>query len=926
MQVRNPIVELHDTRLYRVLVDTDSDYASRITTFVEVIAPILATTERHFPYYTRHDAHHGFRVVRRMEQVIAKSCFEASATNKFIPAEIFLLIAAAYAHDLGMTVFPDEADELLPTLTLKRLPGWETDPTLQAYLRREHSRRGEKYILQNADKLGVPVSLISALDTMMKAHNYSIAELEALDAAFAAQERQLDIRQLAAIVCIGDALEFSDTRVMEGVLDRIKINPIDSARVSYRENMKHVCVGDSLAVNDDGRVIVAGTFQEADVLGLAHSTFDQMEEWVQGYCDIDRRSIQRRLAIRPEPFLRNLVYANGRFERLGVRLNKRSVIDLIASNAVWRTNTGIAIRELVQNAVEACRYRAHHSATVDRYSPEVRVEFDRASRSATVLDNGCGMSERTILNNFLTVGSSRSKEASYLETDYAPIARFGVGFWSVFTIADKAKIETAAFEAYRGSPAEASSADGIAFEVSLDELKDYTVFQPITRPCGTRIVLNFHNDAVFDDIFEHSKGMLLCSEIPVTLVIDDQEIQIPKTVPSVSDTDILGARNRVMDELGVQIFRWRGSLGETELSLGLAYRMVDGRATFLADSSSSLMTAIGGLRHPRTSVCGFSVPIRPDSLCIDLMRVGTFHANHRTPNGFEFSLDRQQLLPNAASERFAREISDLFHTGYREFLAKTNSQEFATIAALRDHAQMHGGNVYDVFTGPALSNAALRYPDLLCFRLFPVSQSDNLNQGAPICIDLSGIQCLTGTIFTLQKRADIRIQGARFISFNPEESQALGVVYEAVRAWIASGTVSTPAYVIEASQLGSMLFDADPESSVRFVRLPSFGPLCIQEMSLERASFSTAPSNILTEVQGTWSGAIYLRSFDTPDGKPYLFLGRHRVLVERSSRLAQHLQELVAAGRRMRVAQTIAYLQEDEQGYMLEEIKDLLSR
>ncbi|HEX5338916.1 MAG TPA: hypothetical protein VFW53_10815, partial [Gallionella sp.] len=184
---------------------------------------------------------------------------------------------------------------------------------------------------------------------------------------------------------------------------------------------------------------------------------------------------------------------------------------------------------------------------------------------------------------------------------------------------------------------------------------------------------------------------------------------------------------------------------------------------------------------------------------------------------------------------------------------------------------------------------------------------------------------LTGTIFTLQKRADIRIQGACFISFNPEEPQTLGVVYEAVRAWIASDTVSTPAYVIEASQLGSMLFDADPESSVRFVELPGFGPLCIQEMSLERASFSTAPSNILTEVQGSWSGAIYLRSFNTPDGKPYLFLGRHRVLVERSSRLAQHLQELVAAGRRMRVAQTIAHLQEDEQGYMPEDIKDLLS-
>lgn len=926
MEVRDPITELHDTRLYSALASTDNDYAQRITRFVGAIAPILATTERHFPYYTRHDAHHGFRVVRRIEQVLDKSCLQADATNAIAPAEIFLLISAAYAHDLGMTVFPDESDGLLCALKLKKSPGWETDPALQAHLRREHSKRGGEYILQNADRLGIPLNLVNALDTMMKAHNFAIAQLDELDAAYAAQERPLDVRQLAAIVCIGDALEFSDTRVMDGVLDRIKVDPSESARISHRENMKHKCVRDSLAVDDDGRVIVSGTFQEEAVLALAHHTFDQMEEWIQGYCDIDRRSKQPRLRIRPEPFLRrNLVFTGGRFERLGVRLNKRSVIDLIASNAVWRTSAGIAIRELVQNAVEACRYRAHHSGPVDRYTPAVRVVFDRTNRTVTVSDNGCGMSEETVLKNFLTVGSSRSKEAGYVEADYAPIARFGVGFWSAFTIADKARIETAAFEAYRGSTATAAGAAGIAFEVSLEELKDYTVFQPVTlRSCGTQVVLTLRNEAVFDDVFAQSREMLLCSAIPVTLVLDDQEVEVPQTVPDVSDVDILGCRSRVMDELGVQIFRWRGAIGETELSLGLAYRMTDGKATFLVDTSSSLMTAIGGLRHPRTSVCGFSVPVRPAPLCIDLMRVGTFLANHRTPKGFEFALDRQQLLPNAASERFAQEIADLFHAGYRQFLATTNSREPAIVAALRDQAQMHGGNVYDTFTGVELSNASERHPDLLCFRLFPVCQDIDFSKVQPICVDLTELQRLTGTVFTLQNRVDIRLQGASFISFDTERPEALRIAYEAVRKWIASDFAMHPAYVMEANRLGSMLFDADPESSVRFITYAPFGSLCIQAMNLERVRFREAQENLLAEVRGRWSGAIYMRTFETPNHKPYLFLGRHRVLVESSSRLAQHLRELVASGRRMRLAETIAHLQEDEAGYTPGAISGLL--
>lgn len=924
MHVRDPIAELHDTRLFSALSSTDQEYAQRITRFVEAIAPILATTARHFPYYTRHDAHHGFRVVRRMEQVIDKSCLRADAANALAPAEIFLLISAAYAHDLGMTVFPDEADRLLRALNLKQHPGWEKHPDLQAHLRREHSKRGGEFILQNADKLGIPVNLVNALDTMMKAHNLAIAQLDTLDAAYAARERQLDVRQLAAIVCIGDALEFSDTRVMEGVLDRIKVDASDSARVSHRENMKHVCVGDSLAVDDDGRVIVSGTFREEAVLALAHQTFDQMEEWIQGYCDIDRRSRLRRLTIRPEPFLRNLAFSGGRFERLGVRLNKRSVIDLIASNAVWRTSAGISIRELAQNAVEACRYRAHHSGPVDQYTPAVRVMFDRMNRTVTVSDNGCGMSERTVLNNFLTVGCSRSKEAGYVDADYAPIARFGVGFWSVFTIADNARIETAAFEGYRGSTATVAGAAGIAFEVSLEELKDYTVFQSVTRSCGTQVVLTLRDETVFDDVFAQSRGMVLCSAIPVTLVLDDQEVQVPQTVPDVSDTDILGSRSRVMDELGVQIFRWHGTLGETELSLGLAYRMVDGKATFLVDASSSLMYAIGGLRHPRTSVCGFSVPVRPNPLCIDLMRVGTFFANHRTPKGFEFALDRQQLLPNAASERFAREIADLFHSGYRQFLATTNSRDPATLAALRDQAQMHGGNVYDTFTGVELSSACERHPDLLCFRLFPVYQDADFSKLQPVYVDITELQRLTGTVFTLQKRVDLRRQGASFLSFDSESPAAMRVCYEAVRKWIATDVVTRPAYVMEANRLGSMLFDADPDSSVRFVTYEPFGPLCIQAMSLERVRFNGAQENLLAEVQGRWSGAIYLRTFQTPNDKPYLFLGRHRVLVEKSSRLAQHFRELANSGRRMRLAEAIAHLQEDEAGYTPEAISNLL--
>lgn len=178
MKIREPITELKETKLYIHLQLLNQEYADRITTFVCEIAPLLATIEKHFPYYTRHDAHHGYQVVRRMENCLLPSCFDSGKPEALIAQEIFLLIAAAYTHDLGMTVFPGEEQALATKLNLPLEPGWQTNEILQRYLRQNHSSRGGKYIDKNAEQLGVPRNLIAALDLLMKAHNDSIPQLQ----------------------------------------------------------------------------------------------------------------------------------------------------------------------------------------------------------------------------------------------------------------------------------------------------------------------------------------------------------------------------------------------------------------------------------------------------------------------------------------------------------------------------------------------------------------------------------------------------------------------------------------------------------------------------------------------------------------------------------------------------------------------------
>ena len=751
MRVMDPMQELRQTRLFKKLNELSGEFAGRIEVFVSKIAPILASTIRFFPYYTRHDANHSYRVVDRIEHILKTDCFEPDNACSLRDREIFLLIASAYAHDLGMAVFPGEEASLAKMLSFSLNPGWETKPALQGYLRKNHSKRGGDYVFKNADVLRVPRNLVGQLDWMMKSHNLSVPELDKnLSEPFAAGQRVIDIRQLSLILCIGDAIEFSDTRVVDGVLELISHDNSDAARKSYRENMKHVCVGDSLAVDLDGRIVVSGTFDDPEVLSLAHHTFDQIEEWTRGYCDIERRSQVRRLRVRPEPFQRRLELRGGRFERLGVRISKKNIIDLISSNAIWRSSTGAAVRELIQNSVEACRYRSFHSSKSDRYIPKVSVRFDRSKKTISVQDNGCGMSERVVLNHFLTVGNSRAREKAYSTDDYAPIARFGIGFWSVFTIAERAQIETLAFEDIRDNSGQ-DKATGIYFEVELKELKDYTVFSDRVLSPGTTVTLQLKPDVVIDEVCDQARKQLLCSEIEMEFTIDSDSFVVPQSVPNVSDEDVLEVIQQRKAELGIDTFQWRGSAGETELALGLAYRKTSGRPTFLDQSGAPLLVRpSGGIRWPIVSICGFCGNFGRAESCFDVPRVGTFFANHRSPRGFEFSIDRQSLLANQAAGESAKAITQLLHSGYREFLRVTGAQSEQAIFELNTESRTGGGNVFDVFTGSELSDAYSSYPDLLCFKLIEVCTGVALGASKIRYWNLTRLAKQNGVVWVIQ--------------------------------------------------------------------------------------------------------------------------------------------------------------------------------
>ncbi|WP_233080906.1 HD domain-containing protein [Rheinheimera soli] len=915
MIVSNPIEELKSTEIYKYLFDIDKEYAGRIEVFVSKIAPILETTQTHFPYYTRHDAHHGFRVCNRIHQILEDDCFECGSKLSLNPVEVFLLIATAYAHDLGMTVFPGEKDSLLANLDIDEHNGWETNSNLQNYLRAEHSKRGGEYINKNYQELDVPKNLVHPLHDLMRSHNLEISKLDfEFKDRIAAQETEIAIKQLSLIVCIADALEFSDTRVVEGVIESLEGKSSPAENRSYMENMKHVCIGDSVAIGTDGRVIFSGTFDDAEVLSLAHNTIDNIEEWVRGYCDLERSSPLKRLKISPQTFSRNLKILGADFERIGVRINKENIINLITSNSVWKSDLGLSVKELLQNAVEACRYRAYNTPAASNYEPKIKVVFDRANNSITVIDNGCGMSKHTILNNFLTVGNSRSKDKAYVVNNYHSIARFGIGFWSVFTIAQKATIQSAPYELTNQGLKSSSKIAGLQFEVSLEKFKDYTLLKEKSVPCGTSVKLDLRGDVILDDVIEQFKSSVICSEIDVELLIDRHIDKLPSGPIEISDKQIFGSKFILKDQYKIQTYHWEGSSSLIDICVKFAYRMENGHATFMLNATDSLMNATDNLfNSSKVAVCGFTIPLRSKNTCFDLGRIGAFVANKKTPEGFEFTLDRQQLLENASSETLSFDISSLIHQAYREFLQEKNSYTPEHIYNLNMQSAMHGGNTYDQYTGDELSVAYKNHPDLICYKLYKVSTGIDFFEVKPLYVNLGTLLKMSGEIWFNQNSYNIRSR------YTPAEDLT-NVAYQVAQSFLGK---YKDIYIAEPNRPASMLFDYDESSTIKIIPFNGFN-FCIQIISIGSINPTSKSKDILDGIRGQWAGTVYLKTFKTLNSLPFKFLGRNRILVQKGSKLSNSIIALYNKNRFRNLATIIRLLDDAEKGYISEDLTGYL--
>jgi molecular chaperone HtpG len=110
------------------------------------------------------------------------------------------------------------------------------------------------------------------------------------------------------------------------------------------------------------------------------------------------------------------------------------------------SNKEIFIRELVSNSSDALDKFKYLSLTDEKYKEEnwsgkVFIKLDKEDNSLTIGDNGIGMNESDLMDHLGTIAKSGTK--AFMENltgdakkDSNLIGQFGVGFYSVFMVAD----------------------------------------------------------------------------------------------------------------------------------------------------------------------------------------------------------------------------------------------------------------------------------------------------------------------------------------------------------------------------------------------------------------------------------------------------------------------------------------------------------
>lgn len=491
---------LGKTALYKRLKEKcEQNYQNEVLALISEVGTFavmrLKTVIKNMPEFTLHDETHIFNMLAILGKIIPVSTLE----NLSVP-DLFMLVLSVLLHDIGMApeekyilawknqLSEDEYDEELrkenevfsrfrmtythqladiDRLTSQGDKGKAQlleDFIVTEYIRTTHSVRARKIIANNwAGKITYQdTDLTEDLASICFSHNENYTYLLNMETfRLCGQDTYLCLPFVATMLRLADIIDFDPKRTPTVLFSHLAVkNP-----VSLIEWRKHQSIN-AWTISSKKLVFSAQCEHpaiEAAILSFCDQIDDELRNGTVVLSNLADEGMdvdvsiykvplppqidRRKIGAKKDIISGNPIY---RYHDTKFSLSKKQIIDLLMGTKLYG-KPEVALRELLQNSIDACLLRQKLSESWGvEYTPKITVslynknDFDYLQ----VKDNGIGMNQHIIDSYYTNIGCSyySSREFSELMTSlkssFTPISRFGIGILSCFMVCDSMEVTT----------------------------------------------------------------------------------------------------------------------------------------------------------------------------------------------------------------------------------------------------------------------------------------------------------------------------------------------------------------------------------------------------------------------------------------------------------------------------------------------------
>lgn len=438
----------------------------------EYATQVLATIFNIFPHYTLHDRTHSEEILKNIGEILNKETFKL-----FSLTDLWLLLYAAFYHDIGMAAFAPDLDKMLKDkdffsylkeiqtdskhhlhkeadyfeisknkiiwkdkeLSLERMDAFKF--IMAEYLRCSHSKRSEDALKNDHSINPIPQRLRCMLGRICECHTESFEKvMELPDKENGFDYEQCHPRFIACLLRLGDLLDLDNNRISDIILRTVKTIPTESFfHIKKQLSISHCNINSK-------QIDITAECEEYKTADLASNWFlwldkeitDQMKNWNQ-------------IVPNPEfgflPTVGNLRVDLKDYDSIDGKVHPKFEIDTAKAIEMLQ-GSGLysepyqSIREILQNSVDATYLRIwienkdnwSKNKDVDEVRKSflkecqenkyaIKVAIDKKSSDdknviwhITISDFGWGMSKEDLRFLCKTGSSSHNKEKQkYLE-------------------------------------------------------------------------------------------------------------------------------------------------------------------------------------------------------------------------------------------------------------------------------------------------------------------------------------------------------------------------------------------------------------------------------------------------------------------------------------------------------------------------------